>query len=276
MNKNNKGFTLAEMLVVVAIIAIIIAIAIPTFTKVFEKSKETSDAANIRNEYSKVNTAVITADETSEFFKSGVWRSDVVSLSQNNEGWQDETLDKALSNIAVQRGTPVKDGFAFVEYDPSKVDSPVSIYYTDKDGNFNDPELIGSNWARFNEVGKLMKNWKSGYITSADSDLSLDYQKLIEMLKSMLGWDEITVSFSKHSGTYHSSDGGPALLVSCVNRVCPKEGSSYDATTVRFFVDMKTGDILAVWTQPGTWGTNNGNVGFWGSPGKQVIEYEKP
>ena len=38
--KNTKGFTLMEMLIVVAIIAILIAIAIPTFTTQLEKARE--------------------------------------------------------------------------------------------------------------------------------------------------------------------------------------------------------------------------------------------
>lgn len=51
--KNTKGFTLMEMLIVVAIIAILIAIAIPTFTTQLEKAREAADIANIRSKYSE-------------------------------------------------------------------------------------------------------------------------------------------------------------------------------------------------------------------------------
>ena len=51
--KNTKGFTLMEMLIVVAIIAILIAIAIPTFTAQLEKAREAADIANIRSKYSE-------------------------------------------------------------------------------------------------------------------------------------------------------------------------------------------------------------------------------
>ena len=46
--ENKKGFTLAELLIVVAIIAVLVAISIPIFTSQLEKSKEAVDAANLR------------------------------------------------------------------------------------------------------------------------------------------------------------------------------------------------------------------------------------
>ena len=57
--KNNKGFTLMEMLIVVAIIAVLVAIAIPTFTTQLEKAREATDAANIRSAYSEVIAAAL-------------------------------------------------------------------------------------------------------------------------------------------------------------------------------------------------------------------------
>ena len=40
MKKKRKGFTLAELLIVVAIIAVLVAIGIPIFTSQLEKSRE--------------------------------------------------------------------------------------------------------------------------------------------------------------------------------------------------------------------------------------------
>ena len=47
--KNKRGFTLAELLIVVAIIAVLVAIAIPVFTKQLEKSKRALDISNARS-----------------------------------------------------------------------------------------------------------------------------------------------------------------------------------------------------------------------------------
>lgn len=59
MKKNNKGFTLAELLIVVAIIAVLTAIAIPVFTTQLEKSREATDASNIRAAYAEISVALL-------------------------------------------------------------------------------------------------------------------------------------------------------------------------------------------------------------------------
>lgn len=50
MNKKltKKGFTLAELLIVVAILAILVAVSIPIFTSKLDKAKEATDLANER------------------------------------------------------------------------------------------------------------------------------------------------------------------------------------------------------------------------------------
>ena len=50
----NKGFTLAELLIVVAIIGVLVAISIPIFSSQLEKAREATDAANIRSQYAEV------------------------------------------------------------------------------------------------------------------------------------------------------------------------------------------------------------------------------
>ena len=53
-----RGFSLAELLIVTAIIAVLTAIAIPIFSQQLEKSRETVDLYNIRTAYSEVYLAL--------------------------------------------------------------------------------------------------------------------------------------------------------------------------------------------------------------------------
>ena len=55
-----KGFTLMEMLIVVAIIAILVAIAIPVFTSQLNRAKVEADVANMRSGYASVAVEVMT------------------------------------------------------------------------------------------------------------------------------------------------------------------------------------------------------------------------
>lgn len=48
-NHSKKGFTLAELLIVVAILGVLIAVAIPVFTSSLEKAKKAVDDANFRS-----------------------------------------------------------------------------------------------------------------------------------------------------------------------------------------------------------------------------------
>lgn len=91
---NNKGFTLMEMLIVVAIIAVLVAIAIPVFTNQLEKAREATDAANIRSAYAEVMACALTgsADKTNGVTRTesdGVYTwTKTVKPVQKQADWQ--------------------------------------------------------------------------------------------------------------------------------------------------------------------------------------------
>lgn len=80
---NNRGFTLAELLIVVAIIAVLTAIAIPVFTTQLEKSREATDMSNIRAAYAEVM-----ANYLANGAQTGSNTTATVTAKQTKPSWQ--------------------------------------------------------------------------------------------------------------------------------------------------------------------------------------------
>lgn len=102
--KNSKGFTLVEMLIVVAIIAILIAIAIPSFNNSLEKAREAADIANIRNAYSEAMVDYLSEGKDS----TGTGTAQTPAMTQTKSGWQSITWPTYLGNaVEVVKGNIV-------------------------------------------------------------------------------------------------------------------------------------------------------------------------
>lgn len=94
-----KGFTLAELLIVVAIIAVLVAISIPIFSAQLEKSREATDAANIRSAYAEVSADLLSDDAST--------KTVTVDAKQKKADWQgtDYSKDSTIGGQHVDAST---------------------------------------------------------------------------------------------------------------------------------------------------------------------------
>lgn len=126
MNKknNNKGFTLAELLIVVAIIAVLVAIAIPVFTSQLEKSREATDAANIRSQYAEVIVKVLEDPQAAQ----GPF---TYTCKQKQGGWQNTEAKTSLNSLAhTATATDTADVTTTVSIDNVTANGTVTFTYS--------------------------------------------------------------------------------------------------------------------------------------------------
>ena len=121
--REKKGFTLAELLIVVAIIGVLVAISIPIFTSQLEKAREATDLANVRSAYAEISAAALSEDAAPTnttnitFNRTGSENAYVytaeVKLTQKEDGWKTANGDSAVAGIK-STGSPSAGGTATV------------------------------------------------------------------------------------------------------------------------------------------------------------------
>jgi prepilin-type N-terminal cleavage/methylation domain-containing protein len=96
--KDRKGFTLAELLIVVAIIGVLAAISIPIFSTQLEKARDATSVANLRSAYAEAQAEYLNPDLSMRSGKGLVIRSNgEITMSVNFESATSSTI----SSIAV-------------------------------------------------------------------------------------------------------------------------------------------------------------------------------
>ena len=148
----NEGFTLAELLITVAIIGVLVAIGIPVLSNQLEKSREAADLANVRAAYAEVMTAQITGDEGNQ--------TQTVKLKQKKYDWESDPVTVAgITHYKTQgdtknwKGIPGADGECKITYNASidtTTGEPVGICFkwsgsSGNNGNDKNDEDNGNN-----------------------------------------------------------------------------------------------------------------------------------
>jgi type IV pilus assembly protein PilA len=105
MGTKQKGFSLIELLIVVAIILIIAAIAIPNLLRARMAANEASAVASLRT----INTACITYNSTYGIYPAALTNMADVAAGTSPTSTSADLLDPVLSS-----SSPQKSGYRFV------------------------------------------------------------------------------------------------------------------------------------------------------------------
>ena len=70
VKKNNKGFTLVELIIVIAIIAILVAVLAPNYVKYVDRSRWSSDRNDCASLLSEIKTGIIDVQNDGKSVKS--------------------------------------------------------------------------------------------------------------------------------------------------------------------------------------------------------------
>lgn len=122
MKNKRNGFTLAELLIVVAIIGVLVAVSIPVFSNQLEKSREATDLANVRSAYAELMADVM--DDPAVAVQNRI-----VLLKQKQNDWQayDPVTIGGITHYKSQPdtdhwvGVPGAGGNCVISYNPRTV-----------------------------------------------------------------------------------------------------------------------------------------------------------
>ena len=147
MKKLKKGFTLVELVIVIAVIAVLAAVLIPTFSGIVQKSKVTADIQTCE----AINTVIATADSmdevVAEMEANDIPVSKLTATAANHKFLWDETSKQMVlmnGKFEVVNETTTFDATTAKLWQPVKKGSDVALtdkfvlnYYLTQDTNTN-------------------------------------------------------------------------------------------------------------------------------------------
>ena len=114
---NNKGFSLVELIIVIAIMAVLIGVLAPQYLKYVNKSKVSTDITNAEEIANAVNVAIADGQLTSDSSITGAGGTAVTGI-ENLTSLPYSSVDKTLSWSVTYT---VKDGVTSITLGGKKI-----------------------------------------------------------------------------------------------------------------------------------------------------------
>ena len=257
MQKKNKGFTLMEMLIVIAIIAVLVAVAIPIFQNYLEKSRESTDLANVRSAYAEVAAEAMLNDSGEA--------SKTVDLKQKQNDWQSAdtvtiagiTHSNGEGDTDNWKGNPVAGGQCEVSYTMEY--GPVFNWRGGKNTSFSLKEDLHAPLNNSGVFADLKKSYPNGANLEIDSfcpDSNMVKKVEAQMPEDSLlrkgSWAYLGASFEEKTDnryllwtSVNVNEVGKGQKIPII--VSAADGGFYvSESTTALRVDSKRGDYVAI------------------------------
>ena len=192
IKQRRAGFSLAELLIVVAIIGVLVAISIPIFSSQLEKSREATDLANVRSKYAELMAEVITqtSPETIE---------EKVPLKQKQEDWQGSdpvtiagiTHYKSEGDTNQWKGVPGPGGSCRIIYDPFMYG--VIFEWSGGTGTTVDKKRLEAAGKDISAIHKAAETWVKHYswVTQLEIDSKCENSTMVPELSKAISNDSL-------------------------------------------------------------------------------------
>lgn len=207
-NKRNMGFTLAELLIVVAILGVLISVAVPLFGAQRERANIAVDQATMRNAYAHFVAESLTGDVKTDtlYYYDAASQSFVTTRPANGYGKSKTDAGNWWTGVGTASGTPNSSGKHPAAL-ALRVDDAGSVEFRWGGGAYTGLNVTGAedyqtlaNGAKFTEVHT--KNGKQITCEYVEEFVQRD-KVLIDSLQNEMR----SMSFAEFQSLFLNSDG---------------------------------------------------------------------